>query len=107
MTTKVTIISAVATLWCAATAVKAAIALVHRESYVVSWWDAGLAGTGRKLGRVRTVIKLLTMLAVAVACALALSQVLEPSQTLYIVLGVAGVAAVSELSAPRPQRGRR
>ena len=58
-------ICAVATLWCTATAVKAALALAHRESYIISWWDASVAGTGRRLGPKRTAIKLVTMLAIA------------------------------------------
>lgn len=107
MTTKMTMICAVATVWCTATAVKAVLALVHREPYVVSWWDAGVVGTGRKLGRIRTVIKVVTMLALAAVCALLLAQVLEPSQALYVVLGLIGVTAVSEVSAPKPQRGKR
>jgi len=106
MTTKVTMILAAATLWCTATAVKAVIALVHRESYVVSWWDAGIAGTGRRLGRTRTAIKLVTMLGVATMCALALAEVLEPTQALYVILGLAGVTAISELSAPKPKRDK-
>jgi hypothetical protein len=106
MTSRVTLICAVATVWCVATAVKAVLALIHRESYVVSWWDAGLAGTGRAFGRGRTAIKLVTMLAVAAACALALAQVIVPTQALYVILPVAGVAALSELSAPKPKRGR-
>jgi len=106
MTTKVTMICAFAAVWCAATAVRVAITVVRRESYVSSWWEAGIAGTGRKLGPVREVIKLITMLATAVACALALAEVVEPRVTLYIVLGVLGVAAVSELSAPKPKRQR-
>jgi hypothetical protein len=107
MTQKVTMLCAIATIWCTATALKAALALAHRESYVVSWWDAGIVGTGRKLGRVRTFIKLVTMLAIATVCALALAQVLLPSQTLYTALALIGVTAVSELSTPKPQRGKR
>ncbi len=104
MTTKVTLICAVGAVWCVATAVKAVLALVHRESYVISWWDAAVAGTGRKLGRGRTALKLVTMLAVATACALALAHVIVPSQALYVVLPVVALSAISELSAPKPQR---
>jgi hypothetical protein len=104
MTTKMTMICAVATVWCAATAVKAAVMLARHESYVVSWWDAGIVGTGRKLGRARTAIKLVTMLALAVVSALALAQVFDNSQLLYVAIGVIGVTAVSELSAPKPER---
>jgi hypothetical protein len=107
MTTRLTAICAVATVWCIATAVKAVLALAHRESYVVSWWDAGVAGTGRKLGTARTVIKLVTMLAVAAACAMALASLIDLSVTMYIVVAVVGVTAVSELSAPKPRRGER
>jgi hypothetical protein len=107
MTTRLTMICAVATVWCAATAVKAALALVHRESYTVSWWDAGIAGTGRRLGRVRTVIKLITMLGVSTVCALALAEVLGSSQALPVLFGLIGVTALSELSAPKSPRGRR
>jgi len=99
-------ICALATVWCTATALKAALALVHREPYVVSWWDAGIVGTGRKLGRVRTAIKLGTMLAIAAAAALALAEVIEPMQAVYAVLVMAGVTAVTEMSAPKPQRKR-
>jgi hypothetical protein len=104
MTTKVTMICAFAAVWCAATAVKVAITLLRRESYVSSWWEAGVAGTGRRLGPVRAAIKLITMLAIAAACGLALAEVLEPRAALYIVLAVIGVAAVSELSAPKPKK---
>lgn len=104
MTTKVTMICAAASVWCMATTLKAALALIHRESYVVSWWDAGVAGTGRKLGRGRTAIKLVTMLAVATVCVLALARVIAPTQALYVVFPVVGVTAISELSAPKPQR---
>jgi hypothetical protein len=104
MTTKVMTICAIATVWCAATAVKVAITLLRRESYVSSWWEAGVAGTGRKLGPVRAAIKLVTMLAIAAACGLALAEVLPSQVALYIVLAVIGVAAVSELSAPKPKR---
>jgi hypothetical protein len=100
-------ICAVATVWCVATAVKAVMALVHRESYVVSWWDAGVAGTGRKLDRARTFIKLVSMLAIATMCVLALAHVLAPMQALYVVLGVVGVTAISEMTAPKPKRGKR
>jgi len=104
MTTRVTLICAIAAIWCAATAVKAVMALIHRESYVVSWWDVGVAGSGRSLGRGRTVIKLATMLAVAPVCALALAHVIAPTQVLYVVLPAVGITAISELSAPKPQR---
>ena len=107
MTTKVTILCAVGVVWCAATAVKAVIALVHRESYVTSWWDASIVGTGRRLGRVRTIIKLVTMLAVSTMCALALAQVIEPTQALYIIIGLAAVLAVSEMSSPKPKLGKK
>ncbi len=46
------------------------------------------------------------MLAIATVCALALAHGLAPPLPLYIVLGVIGVVAVSELSAPKPQRKR-
>ena len=104
MTTKVTMILALASVWCSATAVKAVLALIHRESYVISWWDAAIAGTGRKLDRARTALKLLTMLAVVTACVLALARVIAPSQALYVVLPVAGISAISEWSAPKPKR---
>lgn len=104
MTTKVTIICAVATAWCLATAVKAVIALIQREKYVVSWWDAGVAGTGRSLDRVRTVIKLVTMLAIAPACALAIAHVIAPVQVMYVVAPAVVISAISELSAPKPKR---
>jgi hypothetical protein len=106
VTTKVTLICAVGSLWCVATAVKAVLALIHRESYVISWWDAAVAGTGRKLDRGRTMIKLVTMLAVATVCVLALAHVIAPAQALYVVLPVVGISALSELTAPKPQRGR-
>jgi hypothetical protein len=83
------------------------VALIHRDSYVVSWWDASVAGTGRRLGSVRTAIKLVTMLAVATVCALALAHVIVPTQALYVVLPLVGVTAISELSAPKPQRRAR
>jgi hypothetical protein len=98
-------IFAVATLWCGATALKAVLALLHRESYVVGWWDASIAGTGRKLDRTRTVLKLVAMIAVTAGCALVIAQVLEPSQSLYIVLPAGAVTAIAELSAPKVQRG--
>lgn len=104
MSTKTTMICALAALWCAGTAVKAVLALIHRESYIISWWDAAVAGTGRMLGRGRTVIKLVTTLAVAVVCALAFAQVIAPTQTFYVVIPVLGITAISELSAPKPQR---
>jgi len=100
-------IYAVGAVWCAATAVRAAIILARRETYVGTWWDAGVAGTGRKLGPVRTAIKLVTMLGIATVCALALAEVLEPPLPLYLVLGLIGVTAVCELSAPKPQRAKR
>ncbi len=104
MSTRVTIIYAVAIVWCVATAVRVAITLLHRESYVSSWWEAGVAGTGRKLGPVRAAIKLVTLLVVAAGCALALAEVLEPPLHLYIIFGAIGVDAVSELSSPKPKR---
>ncbi|HTR51025.1 MAG TPA: hypothetical protein VMJ10_09995 [Kofleriaceae bacterium] len=107
MTTKMWVIFAVATLWCGATAVKAVLALVHREAYVIGWWDASVAGTGRKLDRIRTVVKLVAMVAVTAGCALVIAQVLEPSQALYVVLPAGAVTAIAELSAAKPQRGQR
>jgi hypothetical protein len=107
MTTKATMICAVATVWCAATAVKAALALIHREPYIQSWWDAGVVGGGRRFGRGRTAIKLVTMLGIAVAAALALAQVLESTQAIYAVLALGAVTAISEVSSPKPQRGKR
>ncbi|MBV8760178.1 MAG: hypothetical protein JO257_22995 [Deltaproteobacteria bacterium] len=106
MTTKQTLICAVATLLCAGTALKAALALVHRESYVVSWWDASIAGTGRTLTGLRIVIKLVSMLAVAVACGLALAQVIAPVKVFTVVIPVVVISALSELTAPKPKRGR-
>jgi hypothetical protein len=100
------LIFGVATFWCGATALKAALALVHRESYVIGWWDASIAGTGRKLDGIRTVIKLVAMLAVTAGCALVIAQVLEPKQALYVVLPGAALTAIAELSAPKPQRGQ-
>lgn len=95
----------VATFWCGATALKAALALVHREAYVIGWWDASIAGTGRKLDRTRTVVKLIAMLAVTACAALVIAQVIEPTQALYGVLPAAAVTAIAELSAPKAQRG--
>jgi hypothetical protein len=107
MSTKTTLICAIVTLLCAGTALKAALALVRRESYIVSWWDASIAGTGRTLAGPRVVIKLVAMIAVAVACALALVKVIAPVQVFYGVIPALLVSAVSELSAPKPQRSRR
>jgi len=106
MTTKVTIICAVAAVWCLATAVKAVIALIQREKYVVSWWDAGVAGTGRALDRVRTVIKLVTMIAISPTCVLALAGVIAPKQVWYVVIPAVLISAISEMTAPKPKRGR-
>ena len=106
MTTKVTILCAVATVWCLATAVKAVIALIQREKYVISWWDASVAGTGRALDRVRTVIKLLAMLAIAPATALVLAGVIAPKQVWYAVVPALVISALSEMTAPKPKRGR-
>ena len=88
MTTKTMMICAAAALWCVATALKAVLALIHRESYVISWWDAAVAGTGRTLGRGRTAIKLAMMIAVAATCALALARVIAPTQVFYVVVPV-------------------
>jgi hypothetical protein len=107
MTTKMWVIFSVATLWCAATAIKAVLALVHREAYVIGWWDASIAGTGRKLDAIRTVIKLVAMLAVTAGCALVIAQVLEPSQALYVIGPAAAVTAITEWSAPKQKRGSR
>jgi hypothetical protein len=104
MTTRATLIYTVATIWCAATAVNVLLTLLRGEPYVVAWWDAGVAGTGRKLGRVRAVIKLIVMIAVAATCALALAGVLETPVPMYILGGLIAVSAVSELSAPKPKR---
>jgi hypothetical protein len=104
MTTKTMMICAAAALWCAATAVKAVLALIHRESYVISWWDAAVAGTGRKLGRGRTAIKLAMMIVVTAACALAATRVIAPMQVFYAVIPVFVVTAIVEMSAPKPQR---
>lgn len=106
MTTRVTIICAVAAVWCLATAVKAAIALIQREKYVVSWWDAGVAGTGRALDRARTVIKMVTMIAIAPTCVLALLGQIAPKQVWYVVVPAVVISALSELTAPKPKRGR-
>jgi len=107
MSTRMWMIFAVGTIWCGATAVKAVLALVQRESYIVGWWDASIAGTGRKLDSIRTVIKLVAMIAVTAACALVIAQVLEPSQALYLVVPAGAVTAIAELSAPKLQRDRR
>jgi hypothetical protein len=101
------LILVVATLWCGATAVKAVLALVHRESYVVGWWDASIAGTGRQLDRIRTVVKLVAMVAVSAGCAVVIARVIEPSQALYVVLPAGAVTAIAELSAPKVKRDRK
>ncbi len=97
-------ISAVAAVWCAATAAKALMSLVRREPYVVGWWDASVAGTGRTLGRVRTAIKLVAMLGLSTVCVLALAQAIVSDIALYLVLGLAGVTAIVELSAPKRKK---
>jgi len=107
MTTRLWLIFSVATLWCGATAVKAVLALARRESYVVGWWDASIAGTGRMLDRIRTAIKLVAMIAASAGCALVIAQVLEPSQALYVVIPAAVLTAIAELSAPKLKRGQR
>jgi hypothetical protein len=107
MSMRMWLIFGVATLWCGATALKAILALVHRAPYVIGWWDASIAGTGRKLDRMRTAIKLVGLLAATAGCALVIAQVLTPSQSLYVVLPAAAVTAIAELSAPQPKRGRR
>jgi hypothetical protein len=104
MTTKTMLICAIAALWCAATGVKAVLALIHRESYMISWWDAAVAGTGRKLDRGRTMIKLVMMIAVTVACALAVAKVIAPTQVFYVAIPVLVITAIVEMSAPKPQR---
>lgn len=107
MTTRMWMIFAVATFWCGATALKAGLALLHRESYIVGWWDASVAGTGRKLDRIRTVIKLVAMLALTAVCGLVIAQVLEPSQALYGVIPAGVVTAIAEFSAPNPKRAKK
>ena len=107
MTTKQTLICAAVALLCAGTALKAVLALINRESYVVSWWDAGIAGTGRTLAGARVVVKLVTMLAIATACALALANVIVPVHVFYVIIPAVVITAISELSAPKPQRSRR
>jgi len=107
MTTRMWLIMAFATFWCGATALKAVLALVHRDPYVIGWWDASIAGTGRKLDRVRTAIKLVAMLAVTAGCACVIAEALEPSQALYVVLPAGAVTAIAELTAPKAQRGQR
>ena len=104
MTTKMWTIFAVATFWCGATALKAVIALVQREPYVIGWWDASIVGTGRRLDGIRTVIKLVAMLAVTAGCGLVIAQVFEPTQALYVVVPAAAVTAVVELSSPKSKR---
>ena len=106
MTQKAIIIYSLVAVWCVATAIKAAIVLVQREPYTASWWDAGVAGGGRKLGPIRTSIKLLAMLGVATVCGLALAQVIVQPMPIYLLLGLIGVTAITELSAPKPKRGR-
>jgi len=98
------IIYGLAMVWCGATAVKAAVILVRRESYVASWWDAGVAGTGRKFGPVRTAIKMVLMLGVAAVCALALAKVIQQPLPIYFLLGAIVLSAFNELSAPKPKR---
>ena len=105
MTTKMWVIFSVATLWCAATAIKAVISLVHRETYVIGWWDASIGGTGRRLNTVRTVIKLVSMLALTTGCALVIAQVIEPKEALYDVVPAAVLTAIAELSAPKQKPG--
>jgi hypothetical protein len=104
MSQKAILIYSVVAVWCAVTAVKAAIVLVRREPYVGSWWDAGVAGTGRKLGSVRTVLKLLTMLGVSTVCVLAVADVLEQGLAIYGLLGLIAFLALVELSAPKSKR---
>ena len=99
-------IVSLATLWCGATVVKAVLALVHREPYVIGWWDASIGGTGRKLDTIRTVIKLVAMIAVTTSCTLVIAQVLVPSEALYVIVPAGVVTAIAELSAPKPKRGR-
>lgn len=101
MSTRVWVILSIATLWCGATALKAVLALVHRESYVIGWWDASIGGTGRKLDGIRTAIKLVAMLAVTAGCASVIAQLIEPSQELYVVVPAAVLTAIAELSAPK------
>lgn len=107
MSTRIWLILTVATIWCGATAVKAILALVHRESYVIGWWDASIAGTGRALDAIRTAVKLVAMLAVTATCALVIAGVLVPSQSLYVVIPAGAVTAIAELSAPKSKRDRR
>ena len=107
MSIKQTLICAFAALLCAGTALKAALALIHRDSYIVSWWDASIAGTGRTLAGARVVVKLVTMLAIATACGLVLANVIVPVHVFYVVIPALVLSAISELSAPKPQRGRR
>lgn len=104
MTTKVTMISAVAAVWCALTAAKAVLCLLRREPYVVGWWDASIAGTGRTLDRVRTAIKLVTMIGISTFSVIALAQALEPQLILYVIGGLIAVTAVVELSAPKRKK---
>ena len=104
MTTKQTLICAVVTLLCAGTALKAALALVHKQPYVVSWWDASVAGTGRSLTGMRILIKLAAMIAIAVVCALALAKVIVPVHIFYVAIPAVVLMAIAELSAPKPKR---
>jgi len=104
MTQKAIIIYSVVAVWCAATAVKAVVVLVRREGYVASWWDAGVAGSGRKLGTVRTILKLVTMLAVSAVCGLALAEVIKQPVPIYFLMGLIAFSALNELTAPKPKR---
>ena len=104
MTSKAFLIYTLAAVWCGATAVKAAIMLVQGEPYVASWWDAAVAGGGRRLNRVRTLLKLLATLGVSTVCALALAKVIVQPLIIYLLLGLIVLTAVIEMSAPKPKR---
>lgn len=95
-----TLIIQVALAWSVAVTVKALVALQRGTPYVMAAWDGGILRVGVRLGRGRTIIKLVATASMAILAVLLLTGVI-PRELWWLLFGILAVELISDFTASR------
>jgi len=85
-------------VWGVAVAFKAWRALSGDEPYTFSFWDGGLARSGRRLTPTGAKVKLAAGLAISAFCVITLAGVLIGQVTYYVFLGLMILSIISDFA---------
>ena len=92
------VIMVVFTVWGLAVAFKAYTALSKHEAYTFSFWDGGLARSGRRLNPMGTKIKLAAGLLITGWCVITLARIYVGQTGYFIFLGLVALSIISDFA---------